>query len=63
MSEGDTETNELIATAIRQAEYHSTITFEELVAGCTADERDQLAWHLAMIRARKTYEDLKNARR
>ena len=63
MSEGDPKTNELIATAIRQAAYHSTITFEELVAGCTADERDQLAWHLAMIRARKTYEDLKNARR
>jgi hypothetical protein len=63
VSEGASEPNELIATAIRQAEYHSTITFAELVAGCTADERDQLAWHLAMIRARKTCEDLKNARR
>lgn len=28
-------------------------------ANCTPAERDQLAWFLAMFRARKTYEALK----
>lgn len=36
-------------------------TFAELVRGCTAAERDALAWHLAMLRARETYEALKSA--
>lgn len=35
------------------------MTFEELAKGCSAEERDALAWHLAMIRARKTYEALR----
>jgi ABC-type branched-subunit amino acid transport system ATPase component len=38
------------------------MTFDELVAGCTPEEREQLAWHLAQMRARKTYEALKDAK-
>jgi hypothetical protein len=34
--------------------------FDDFCAGakCTPTERDQLAWHLAMFRARRTYEEL-----
>lgn len=35
------------------------MTFDELVKGCTDDEREQLAWHLAQLRARRTYEALR----
>lgn len=35
------------------------MTFRELVKGCTVAEIDALAWHLAMLRARRTYEALK----
>lgn len=51
----------LLAIAVQQAERSSTMTFEELVKGCTPDEREQLAWHLAQLRARKTYEALRSA--
>jgi len=36
-------------------------SFDDFCAGakCTAEERDKLAWHLAMFRARRTYEELK----
>lgn len=39
-------------------------TFDELCRSLkvTATERDQLAWHLAMFRARKTYEELRHVR-
>ena len=35
--------------------------FDDFCAGakCTPAERDQLAWHLAMFRCRRTYEELK----
>lgn len=39
-----------------------TMTFQELTAGCTPSERDALAWHLAMMRARKTYELLRKSK-
>lgn len=52
----------LLEIAVRQAGGYATMTFNELVAGCTADEREQLAWHLAQMRARKTYEALKAAK-
>lgn len=41
------------------------MTFDELCRDvhCTPEERDQLAWHLAMFRARKTYEKLRKARK
>jgi hypothetical protein len=35
-----------------------TMTFHELVQGCTDEERIALAWHLAMLRARKTVQAL-----
>lgn len=38
------------------------LTFSELTARCTADERDELAWFLAMHRARKTWETLRSKR-
>ena len=45
----------LIDAAIRESGQQATLTFEQLVAGCTPDEREQLAWHLAMLRARRTF--------
>lgn len=45
-----------IEAVLRQVQ-SCPMTFEELVAGCTDDEREQLAW-----RARKTYEELRRAR-
>lgn len=36
------------------------MTFSEIVDGCTSDEREQLAWHLSMLRARKTFEGLRH---
>jgi hypothetical protein len=39
------------------------ITFSELTANCTAKERDELAWFLAMHRARKTWEALRSPAR
>lgn len=41
------------------------MTFDELclVVRCTPTERDHLAWHLAMFRARKTYEKLRKAKK
>lgn len=50
----------LLEIAVRQAA--RTMTFQELVKGCSADEREQLAWHLAQIRARSTYEALRRPR-
>ena len=35
------------------------MTFDALTRGCTTQERDQLAWFLAMYRARKTWEALR----
>lgn len=35
------------------------MTFGELTRGCTPAEIDALAWHLAAIRARATYEALR----
>lgn len=37
------------------------MTFPELTRRerCTYDEADALAWHLAQLRARKTYEQLR----
>jgi hypothetical protein len=35
------------------------MTFEQLAEGCTPDEREQLAWFLAMMRARRTFEALR----
>ena len=37
------------------------MTFIELTARCTAEERDALAWHLAMLRAKTTWETLRSA--
>lgn len=37
------------------------VSFEELVSGCTAAERDALAWHLATMRAKSTYLTLRAA--
>jgi hypothetical protein len=51
----------LLEVAVRQSASRATMTFNELVAGCTPDEREQLAWHLAQLRARATYEALKEA--
>lgn len=47
-----------IDAAIRESAKQSTMSFEELVQGCTPDEREQLAWRLAMLRARRTVEAL-----
>lgn len=55
---GTTEGPTYIEAVLRQAR-SCPMTFEELVAGCTDDEREQLAWHLAQLRARKTYEALR----
>ena len=44
-----------------QTKQHATMTFDELTKSCTPDERDQLAWHLAIMRARNTYEKLRHA--
>ncbi len=52
----------LLEIAVRQSASRATMTFNELVAGCTPDERERLAWHLAQIRARTTYEELKEVR-
>lgn len=49
----------LLDVAVKQARERAPLTFEELVRGCSADEREQLAWHLAMIRARRTFERLR----
>ena len=49
----------LIDVAISAAGKQAIMSFEELVAGCTTDEREQLAWHLAMLRARRTFEALR----
>lgn len=40
-------------------------TFEQLCASaqCTPEERDRLAWHLAAIRQRATYEGLRTEKR
>lgn len=45
--------------AIRKAGGYRVMTFDELVDGCTPREREQLAWHLAMMRAQKTFEALR----
>jgi hypothetical protein len=36
-----------------------TLTFDWFVKDCTPAEHDELAWHLAMFRARKTWEALR----
>ncbi len=51
----------LLEIAVKQAGGVATMTFEQLVDGCTADEREQLAWHLAMLRARRTFDALRAA--
>jgi ABC-type branched-subunit amino acid transport system ATPase component len=51
----------LLDIAVSQSSRAAVMTFEELVAGCTPDEREQLAWHLAQMRARRTYEALRKA--
>lgn len=48
----------LVDIVVREASHQATMTFEELVKGCTPDEREQLAWHLAMLRARRTFDAL-----
>lgn len=35
------------------------MTFEDIARGCTPEQRDQLAWFLAQLRARRTYEELR----
>jgi hypothetical protein len=37
------------------------LNFEWFANGLTAEERDKLAWHLAMFRAKQTYEALRYA--
>lgn len=61
-SEPPADTTTLLEVAVKQSNGISTMTFDELVAGCTAEEREQLAWHLAQMRARKTYEELRRVR-
>jgi hypothetical protein len=38
---------------------HEPMTFEELTKGCTPVEIDKLAWFLAQMRARSTWEALR----
>jgi hypothetical protein len=42
------QSRSLLEIAVRQSASRATMTFNELVAGCTPDEREQLAWHIAI---------------
>lgn len=49
------------ARELSLAQPHEPMTFDELILTfrCTESERDELAWFLAMFRARRTYEALR----
>lgn len=36
-----------------------TMTFGQIVEGLSPEQHDEMAWHLAMFRARKTWEALR----
>lgn len=38
-----------------------TLSFEWIVKDCTPEQRDKMAWHLAMFRAKRIYEALRHA--
>lgn len=60
-TEKTTDPRPYIDVAIDTSRRHATMTFEELVKGCTPREREQLAWHLAQMRARRTWEALRTS--